>query len=253
MKKEIEIPKYCPSCSSTLERVKDQIFCRNNDCSAKSAKQVESYAKVMRIKGLGPKTINKLELTSIVDIYSLEEVGVCESIGEKLGIKLLEEINNSKNVEISTFLAACSIPLIGGTAGKKVASIITNPNEINKDICKEAGLGAKATENLVNWVKSVYIPSLSELPINFTTIAQVTKVKDTGISVCITGRVKGYTKSQIEEYLTTLGISVTSGVNKNTSYLICDDLKGSSKENKANQLNVKIVTFEQLKGIYKND
>ncbi len=71
MKTKIEIPQHCPSCASTLERVKDQIFCRNSSCNAKSVKQVQHYAKIARIKGLGLKTIEKLELDKISDIYDL--------------------------------------------------------------------------------------------------------------------------------------------------------------------------------------
>jgi len=81
----IEPPTKCPSCGSQLELVKDQLFCRNPDCGAKSSKKLEHFAKTLKIKGLGPKTIEKLPLTSIPDIYSMSKKEIVDEIGEKLG------------------------------------------------------------------------------------------------------------------------------------------------------------------------
>ena len=77
---KIEIIKNCPSCDSLLERVNDQLFCRNDYCDSRNTKQVEKYANVVRIKGLGLATINKLGLTSITDIYKLEKDNIVDII-----------------------------------------------------------------------------------------------------------------------------------------------------------------------------
>ena len=66
-------PTSCPTCNSTLELVNDQLFCRNNNCEAKTSKLIEHFAKTLKIKGLGPKTIDKLPLNSISDIYSISK------------------------------------------------------------------------------------------------------------------------------------------------------------------------------------
>ena len=84
---KIEIPTTCPSCESKLERVKDQLFCRNPNCGETQLKKVVNYAKVMKIKGLGEKTVEKLDLRSISDIYSLTLSAASAAIGEKLAIR----------------------------------------------------------------------------------------------------------------------------------------------------------------------
>ena len=70
---KVKILKNCPSCNSDLIRIKDQLFCKNKTCPAINYKQVINYAKVLKIKGLGEKTIEKLSLKSISDIYYLTE------------------------------------------------------------------------------------------------------------------------------------------------------------------------------------
>ena len=62
MRKQIEIPTKCPSCDTSLELVNAQLFCRNIMCSARARKNVEYFAKTIGIKGLGPSTIEKLNI-----------------------------------------------------------------------------------------------------------------------------------------------------------------------------------------------
>lgn len=246
---KIEIPNKCPSCESELTRIKDQLFCTSKSCPAKNSKQVENFAKVLKIKGLGAKTIEKLNLFSIVDIYQQSEDKLIEKLGLKLGTKLYQEIENSKNTNLGTFLAACSIPLIGTTAANKVAMLTNNPLTIDKELCKRAGLGDKATNNLVNWIETEYV--FMDLPVSFKEIQKTAQVNN--ISVCITGKIKGYTKNSLTEYLNSLGISVVNSVSSKVDYLLCDELKGSSKENKAISLDIEILTLEQFKEILKNE
>ena len=65
MTKTITPPKNCPSCNSVLKWVKDQLFYMNDRCPTKNSKLVEHFAKSLRIKGLGPKTVDKLLLDNI--------------------------------------------------------------------------------------------------------------------------------------------------------------------------------------------
>ena len=88
----IEIPDVCPSCGTSLKLKNDQLFCNNDSCPAKNSKIVEGFAKTLRIKGLGPKTIEKLNLEYIDDIYMLTEERIKEKLGsEKIAEKLINE------------------------------------------------------------------------------------------------------------------------------------------------------------------
>jgi len=85
--KIITQPTKCPACNADLVKVKDQLFCRNESCEAQSSKKLEHYAKVLKIKGLGPKSIEKLGITTIIDLYDLTESTLVDVLG-KNGVKI---------------------------------------------------------------------------------------------------------------------------------------------------------------------
>jgi DNA ligase (NAD+) len=132
--KKIVPPTNCPACSSVLEFVNDQLFCKNNLCPAQSAKKLEHFAKTLKIKGLGPATIARLGLEDYHDIYSLSQEEISFLLdSEKLGTKLHAEIEKSKGVDLITLLPAFSIPLIGTSASNKLAKHISALSEITPE------------------------------------------------------------------------------------------------------------------------
>ena len=152
MLREIVPPTECPSCGGELTFVNDLFYCYSNSCSAQKQKKIEHFAKTLKIKGLGPATIEKLEIDDFDQVYLYDEILLCEKLGEKLGTKLHAEIQNSASAPLDLVLPAFGIPLIGKTATKKLSETVTSITEINADTCERAGLGPKATENLCNWI-----------------------------------------------------------------------------------------------------
>ena len=95
--KQIIPPTNCPSCMTELVWEKDQLFCHNTNCSGKTSKKIEHFAKALKIKGLGPRTVQKLKIDSIFDLYELPLEIMIEALqSEKLAVKLHREIENSK-------------------------------------------------------------------------------------------------------------------------------------------------------------
>ena len=165
MKLTIEIPDVCPSCGTSLELIKDQLFCNNTSCQAKNSKIVEGFAKTLRIKGLGPKTIEKLDLEYIEDIYMLTEERIKTKLGsEKIASKLINEIELSKNANLQELLPAFAIPLFGSTASQKLCNTISHIDELTEKRCSEAGLGPKVTTNICSWYKTEYENRYKRLP-----------------------------------------------------------------------------------------
>ena len=236
----IVIPTNCPVCDSKLELVKDQLFCRNRYCEAQVAKKIEHFAKTLKIKGLGPATIEKIGLDSIEQIYYLDAKELDETIGSKLADKLLNEIEESKKCDFATVLSAMSIPLIGGTAAGKIAQFANNFEELNSKVCKDAGLGDKATASLQDWVYFEY-PEIKEfLPFKFDGIV---KQPVDGLVVCITGKLKSFaTKKEAAIALNAKGYQVTDNLTKTVDFLIDESNKSSSKRIKAESYDITVIT-----------
>ena len=161
-------PEVCPSCEYSLEWKNDMLYCTNILCPAQIQKRIEHFARSLKIKGLGPKSIEKLGLTSLLDIYNLSYYNIkCALSSEKLAIKLLREINHSRKASMNDVLPAFSIPLIGKTAATKLSSKIKSLFDLDEDKCKAAGLGPKATESLLSWYSGEFEDSLKELPFDW--------------------------------------------------------------------------------------
>lgn len=240
---KIEIPTQCPCCDSTLELVNDQLFCKNSACPAQLNKKVEHFCKTLGIKGFGPKTVEKLQLQDLTEIFFLELDDVTAALdSEKMAAKLLGEIEAAKTAKLDKVLAAFSIPLFGNTAATKLCAVIESIDDITPEICKEAGLGDKVTANLINWLNTEFLEVREFLPFDFKTSGTAISA-DNGKSICITGKLASYkTKAEATAALQGAGYKVVESVTKTTDYLVDEGDKGSAKRKKAEELGIPIIT-----------
>jgi DNA ligase (NAD+) len=237
----IEVPTECPSCGGELEWVKDQIYCRNTSCPAQSSKKIEHFSKTMKIKGLGPVAIQKLQITYLPEIYAYSQQDMAEALDStKIAEKLYLEIGNSMKASLNRLLPAFSIPLVGNSASKKLAVVCEGIEDITDATCKQAKLGAKTTENLMNWIEDNTL-LIEELPFSF----KFEKPRSSGNNgiVCISGRLKSYkTKAEATSVLEDLGYTVKSSLTKDVTILINESGIESAKTLKARDSGTTIVT-----------
>lgn len=243
--KEIEIPEFCPSCDSELEEINEQLFCRNDACQAQFLSAITHFCKILKIKGLGEKTIEKLNISSIHDIYSFPQETLEVILGSKIGAKIAFEIEKSKSSDLVLLLQAFNIPSIGEVAAKKICGVVSHISEINEETCKKAGLGQVSTTKLLNWL-STNLSDILVLPFTFKTEIPKDK-KSLGVTVCITGKLINYkNREEASTYLTSKGFTVVDSVGARTNILIDEEGRKSSKIDKAQSLNIPILTIQQL-------
>ena len=239
----IEIPTECPCCDYPLELVNDQLFCRNTACGAQLNKKVEHFCKTLGIKGMGSRTVEKLGLSDITELFYLDSEQVVETLGsEKVALKLLDEIERSKSADLATVIASFSIPLVGSTASKKLCEVVTSVDEISYDTCKQAGLGDKVTQNLVSWLETDFQEMREFLPFSFKS-QKNSNTNSNQKTICITGKLSSYkTKAEAYKALEEAGYTPVESVTKATDYLVDEEDKGSSKRKKAESLGITIIT-----------
>ena len=236
-------PEVCPSCGSPLEWRNDMLYCENILCPAQIQKRIEHFARSLKIKGLGPKSIEKLGLTSFLDIYNLSYYSIkCALSSEKLAIKLLREINHSRKASMNDVLPAFSIPLIGKTAATKLSSKIKSLFDLDEDKCKAAGLGPKATESLLSWYSNEFEGSLKKLPFDwqFQTPKIATETKG---AVCISGKLSSFkTKAEATKALSYAGYVVKTSLTKDVIFLVNESGIESAKTKEARERGITIIT-----------
>lgn len=239
----IEIPNECPCCNYPLELVNDQLFCRNTACGAQLNKKVEHFCKTLGIKGMGSRTIEKLGLADITELYYLDEDQVANDLGSKtIAAKLIAEIEKSKSADLATVLASFSIPLVGNTASTKLSQVIDSIDDVNQETCKQAGLGDKVTQNLLTWLDTDFKEMREFLPFSFKS-QKIPSTNSNSKTVCITGKLSSFkTKSEAHKALELAGYTPVESVTKTTNYLVDEEDKGSTKRKKAESLGIEIIT-----------
>jgi len=240
----ITIPSECPSCSSSLRLVKDILYCYNDHCPAKWDKKVEGFAKHLKIKGLGPSTIQKLQIQDFHDLYSLsrDEISDCLN-SEKIADKLYLEIQKSTESGLEELLPAFGIPLVGRSVASKLCAVVDNISSITWDSCHRAGLGPKASQNIIDWINNEFYPNeYDQLPFSYKTKEKSVKIESKGV-VCITGKLKSYpNKSAAQEVLEKLGYTVKSTVTNAVTVLVNESGIESAKTTNARAKGVRIIT-----------
>jgi len=239
---KIEAPTTCPSCSSVLEDVNFLLYCRNASCGAKISKLIAHFATSLKIKGLGPATIQKLDIQSLEELYELSLEEIVDGLGsEKLGEKLYAEILRSTDAPLNVLLPAFSIPLIGKSASAKLSKVCIDIDEIDYDMCRSAGLGEKATANLLHWLEMEFF-QLNMLPFSFEFVNNVVPSATQGV-VCITGKLVSYkTKAEAHKLLQELGYEVKTSLTKDVTILVNESGVESAKTIKARNAGVEIIT-----------
>ncbi len=251
---KIEIPTQCPSCGSKLDLVNGQLFCRNkSNCPAQSSKLIENFCTKMKLKGFGPKTIEKLELTKISELFYLTEEDLVGAVGSKVAAKLISELNTKVrgDIDFGSVLGSLGIPLIGEVAAKKLSQNCTSFHDVKAD--------GKAGENYKTWLNSPQGKDVIELPWKFSTGIRGTKTdiiitddlvaQPNGITVCITGSLQDFAnRTDATNYLESLGYTVKKSVTKDVKYLICEDesKRSSSSYKKAETNGIEILSIKEL-------
>lgn len=251
---KIEIPTQCPSCGSKLDLVNGQLFCRNkSNCPAQSSKLIENFCTKMKLKGFGPKTIEKLELTKISELFYLTEEDLVGAVGSKVAAKLISELNTKVrgDIDFGSVLGSLGIPLIGEVAAKKLSQNCTSFHDVKAD--------GKAGENYKTWLNSPQGKDVIELPWKFSTGIRGAKAdiiitddlvaQPNGITVCITGSLQDFAnRTDATNYLESLRYTVKKSVTKDVKYLICEDesKRSSSSYKKAETNGIEILSIKEL-------
>ena len=218
----------------------------------------------MNIDGLSESTLEKfMELgyiKSILDIYNLYvhkfDISMLDGFGGTSVNKLIKAIDNSKTTTLDRLLNALSIPTIGTSNAKVLASYIDN--DINRiwelgtnNLTVINGIGPEMNTAIHKWFNNADNITLVEQLIKILTFEAPMRpgsTKFTGINFVVTGKVLKYkNRSDLESTILHNGGTLQSAVSSNTNYLINNDINSnSSKNKKAKELNIPIITEDEF-------
>ena len=272
----LNIPDKCPVCGAEAHVVLSEsgtkkLHCSNADCTAKQLKKFARFVSKdgINIDGISEQTvstfINHGWIRDYADFYHLKDfayqITSLDGFGKKSVSKLLESIEKSRNTDSRHLLYALSIPLCGFDVAKRLLSkytfkelMETAKTSLFDDVFASIdGIGPEKSARFINWFKDDknYLKVsnlLKELDVKEVEVAEV-GTKCAGQTFVITGDVYHYkNRNELKAYIESQGGKVTGSVSKSTTYLINNDAESqSSKNKKAHQLGISIITEEQFR------
>ena len=268
--KDIEVPTSCPVCGGKVGKLKEDevaIRCLNPHCPAKLKRAVEIFVsrEAMNIEGIGEKLIDQLIdkgiVKDIADIYYLTPFDLIplERMGPKAADNILKAIEKSKRSPLHKLITALGIPFVGSKTAAVLAEHFKNLDRLAKanyeELMEIEGIGEEIAKSIVEYFLSdktkEIISKLKKAGVNMSGEAKEEEEKSLkGLRFVVTGTLKNYTRSEIEELIRKKGGMVSNSVSKKTDYLILGENPGS-KYQKALQLGTKVITEEEFEKMLK--
>lgn len=271
----LTIPSVCPVCGGATEVRQDSdtkmLYCSNTQCAAKKIKSFSHFVErnAMNIEGLSEATLEKFIslgfIKDFVDIYKLEtykdKITNLEGFGEKSYENIIASINASRECMLYALINALGIPGIGSANAKLLCKAFDN--DIDKllsatveDISAVEGMGEILATGIVNYMqdeKNLKLIDELRKELNFIKIIvdESTQVL-AGKTFVITGSLNNYVnRDELKSIIEEKGGKVAGSVSAKTTALINNDAtSNSSKNKKAKELGVEIITEAQFEEMY---
>ena len=254
----------CPECHTPLERLEGEAkhFCPNyNGCKPQVVGRIQHYIsrKAMDIEGLGGETVALLVteglITNYADLYSLtkEQVMPLERMAEKSAENLVNGVEASKQIPFERVLFGVGIRFVGETVAKKLArhykSIDALASASIEDLEKVDEIGIRIAESVVAFFaleeNQLAIQRLKDygvqLEISAEKLANQTN-KLEGKSFVVSGVFTQVSRTELKKLIEDNGGKNVSSISSKTDFVVAGDKMGPSKKEKAEKLNVPLLS-----------
>ncbi len=258
----------CPECNTPLIRKEGeaQHYCPNyKGCTPQIVGRIQHYIsrKAMDIEGLGGETVTLLVneglITNYADLYELrkEQVVPLERMAEKSADNLINGIQKSKEIPFERVLFALGIRYVGETVAKKLAkhykSIqaiieateegLVNVDEIGIKIAQSVREFFSIDENkeLINRLLGYGV----QLEISAEKLANQTDTLQ-GQTFVVSGVFEKVSRNELKKLIEDNGGKVSSSISSKTSFVVAGANMGPSKLEKANKLEISIISEDEF-------
>ncbi len=266
--KVFEMPRTCPECGAEVYREPGEAVsrCIGATCPAQLREGIIHFVsrEAMDIQGLGEAIIIQLIganlIHDVADLYKLkyEDLTGLERFGDKSARNLLAAIDESKQNDLSRLLFALGIRHVGAGAARDLATHYNTLDNLMaityEELTAVEGIGPKIAASIAKFFAEPHnrqlIDKLKSLGVNMTQADTINMGPQTlaGKTIVVTGSLKNYGRTEIEEVIRKHGGKAASNVSKNTDFVLVGNDPGSKYE-KAQALGVKIINetdFEEI-------
>ncbi|MBW4361454.1 NAD-dependent DNA ligase LigA [Flavobacterium taihuense] len=259
---------HCPECNTELIRGEGEAnhYCPNfYGCPPQIIGRIQHYIsrKAMDIEGLGGETVALLFNNGLVhnyaDLYELtvEQILPLERMAKKSAENLVKGVENSKKIPFESVLFALGIRFVGETVAKKLAKHYKNIDALQQatlmDLIMVDEIGERIAQSVIDFFENdenkIIIERLKSYGVQFEIIEKINPnatEKFLGKIFVVSGVFSSFSRDELKKTIEDNGGKVGSSISAKTDFVVAGDNMGPAKLEKANKLNVTIVSEDQF-------
>jgi len=273
-KRSSEVPvryiTHCPVCNTLLERKEGEAayYCPNDTgCQPQIVGKMQHFIdrKAMNIDGLGDETIDTLFqkgfIRHISDIYDLhlhgDELKQLGRFGEKSINNMLDGIEKSKQMPFEKVLFGLGIRYVGATVAKKLVAHFKSIEKLESATFEELIAADEIGERIANSIIEYFgtdahkaeIEKLKTQGLQFVAEEKELNLasdKLAGMSFIISGVFEKFSRDELKDMIEQNGGKILSSISAKLNYLVAGDNMGPAKLEKAQKLNIPIISDDEL-------
>lgn len=252
----------CPACGTELQRVEGEAawICPNKyGCPPQIVGRIEHFVgrRMMNIDGIGEETAHLLYdsglVTNIADLYDLTmpQLMSLDRFAEASARRVLQGIDDSRNIPFERLLFALSIPFVGETGAKKLAratlDIDTLMSMTVEQLTTIDDIGDKIAVSIVEYFANesnrTIIERLRTAGLQMSMPADNHPKSDilAGKTIVISGTFTHNSRDRYKELIELNGGKNSGSISKKTDYLLAGNNMGPAKLEKATSLGISII------------
>jgi DNA ligase (NAD+) len=260
----------CPACNTPLLRTEGEAawYCPNDEgCPPQIVGKMQHFIgrKAMNIDGLGDETIETLHsrgfINHISDIYDLHthaaELKQMGRFGEKSISNMLDGIEKSKQMPFEKVLFGLGIRYVGETVARKLAFHFKTIDKLmaatEEELIAADEIGGRIAQSIAEYFgdekHKQEIEKLKDAGLQF--VAEEKEVtlaseKLAGQSFIISGVFEKFSRDELKDIIEQNGGKILSSISAKLNYLVAGDNMGPAKLEKAQKLNIPIISDQEL-------
>jgi len=259
---------HCPECQTELVRTEGEAnhYCPNfYGCPPQIIGRIQHYIsrKAMDIEGLGGETVALLFKNGLVhnyaDLYELKvgDILHLERMAQKSAENLVNGVEKSKEIPFESVLFALGIRFVGETVAKKLAKHYKNIDALSKASLMELILVDEIGERIARSVIEFFeneenqktIERLKSYGVQFEIVEKINPnatEKFIGKTFVVSGVFTQFSRDELKKTIEDNGGKVGSSISAKTDFVVAGDNMGPAKLEKANKLNIPILSEEDF-------
>lgn len=258
----------CPVCGTPLVRNEGEAahYCPNErGCAPQMRARIEHFVsrEAMNIETIGPETVEMLFnyglIKDITDLYRLQEEDflLLPRLGAKSVDNLLAAVKQSCNVPFERVLFALGIRHVGATVAKRLVRAFGDIDAIMNasvsDLMAVDEIGERIAASVNGFFATPHnreiVEKLRAAGLKFEIEEEVLQGRTdilAGKSIVISGVFAHHSRDEYKDMIERNGGKSVGSVSKATSFILAGDNMGPAKLEKANKLNIRLVTEDEF-------